>query len=74
MLQYVAPVMHFVIGVAVLGERMPPARWAGFALVWVALAILTVDGLRAGRSARRVAAGGGAVSGTDGPGRPRRRP
>lgn len=74
MLQYVAPVMHFVIGVAVLGERMPPARWAGFALVWVALAILTVDGLRAGRAARRVAAGGGSLSGTDAPGRPRRRP
>ena len=72
MLQYVAPVMHFVIGVAVLGERMPPARWAGFALVWVALAILTVDGVRAGRTARRVAAR--AVSATDAPGRPPRRP
>jgi chloramphenicol-sensitive protein RarD len=25
---------------------MPAARWAGFALVWVALAVLTVDMLR----------------------------
>jgi chloramphenicol-sensitive protein RarD len=29
---------------------MPPARWFGFALVWVALVILTVDGLRHSRA------------------------
>ncbi|NMR18841.1 EamA family transporter RarD [Cellulomonas fimi] len=58
MLQYVGPTMQFAIGVLVLGEEMPAARWAGFALVWLALVILTVDGLRAGRAeriARRVA-------------------
>lgn len=52
LLQYVAPTMQFVVGVAVFGEPMPAARWAGFALVWVALVVLTVDGLRAGRAAR----------------------
>ncbi len=46
LLQYIAPTLQFVIGVAVLHEEMPPARWAGFALVWVAIVILTVDGLR----------------------------
>lgn len=46
LLQYVTPVMQFLIGVTVFAEPMPPARWAGFALVWAALALLTVDGLR----------------------------
>ena len=46
LLQYVTPVMQFLIGVTVFGEPMPAARWAGFALVWTALALLTADGLR----------------------------
>ena len=51
--QYLAPVMQFLIGVVVLHEAMPPERWAGFALVWVALIVLAADALRHGRSARR---------------------
>ncbi|WP_448062848.1 EamA family transporter RarD [Cellulomonas hominis] len=50
MLQYLAPVLQFVIGVVVLHETMPPARWWGFALVWVALVLLATDGLRTSRS------------------------
>ena len=54
--QYLAPVLQFVVGVFVLRENMPPARWIGFALVWVALVILTVDVFvsagRAGRAGR----------------------
>ena len=50
MLQYIAPTMQLLLGVLVFDERMPPARWAGFALVWVALVVLTADGLRAGRA------------------------
>ncbi|MCM0639692.1 EamA family transporter RarD [Cellulomonas wangsupingiae] len=49
LLQYLAPVLQLAIGVLVAGERMPPARWWGFGLVWVALAVLTVDGLRHSR-------------------------
>ena len=49
MLQYVAPVLQFLIGVFVQHEDMPPSRWAGFLLVWLALVTLTWDGLRAGR-------------------------
>jgi chloramphenicol-sensitive protein RarD len=59
MLQYIAPTMQFLIGTVVFGEHMPPARWFGFALVWVALVVLTADGVRAGRAealARRAAA------------------
>lgn len=49
LLQYLTPTMQFVIGVTVFGEQMPAARWWGFGLVWVALVVLTTDGLRAGR-------------------------
>ncbi|WP_308113366.1 EamA family transporter RarD [Antribacter soli] len=53
MLQYLGPALQFAFGVLVFHEQMPPVRWAGFALVWVALVILTVDGLRAARSQPR---------------------
>ena len=49
LLQYLTPTMQFVIAVVVFDEEMPAARWVGFALVWVALVVLTVDHLRAGR-------------------------
>ena len=50
MLQYLAPVIQFLVGLLVFGEHMPPARWAGFFLVWVALILLTVDGIRQART------------------------
>lgn len=53
MLQYLAPVLQFLIGLLVQHEVMPASRWAGFLLVWLALALLTWDGVRAGRRARR---------------------
>nr|WP_307841041.1 EamA family transporter RarD [Streptomyces sp. GESEQ-4] len=53
LLQYLAPVFQFLLGVAYFREAMPPERWAGFALVWLALTLLTAD---AWRSARRVRA------------------
>ncbi|PFG34096.1 EamA family transporter RarD [Sanguibacter antarcticus] len=52
MLQYIAPIMQFLIGVLVFHEAMPTVRWIGFSLVWLALAILTVDALRAVRASR----------------------
>ena len=45
LLQYLAPVIQFLIGVTYFGEDMPTCRWAGFALVWLALEGLTVDDL-----------------------------
>jgi chloramphenicol-sensitive protein RarD len=51
LLQYLTPVLQFLIGWLVVGEAMPAARWAGFALVWMALATLTWDGLRTMREA-----------------------
>lgn len=49
LLQYLAPVLQFGCGVLVFHEQMPAARWFGFAVVWVALIVLTWDGLRAAR-------------------------
>jgi chloramphenicol-sensitive protein RarD len=51
--QYLAPVLQFIIGVAFLHEEMPLERWIGFALVWVALIVLTADMLASGRAQRR---------------------
>lgn len=52
MVQYLAPVFQFALGITVFHETMPPERWAGFALVWLALALLTWDALRTARTAR----------------------
>lgn len=43
LLQYLAPVLQFALGVFVLDEAMPASRWIGFGLVWVALVIFTVE-------------------------------
>jgi chloramphenicol-sensitive protein RarD len=56
LLQYVTPLMQLAIGVFVYEEPMPPARLAGFAIVWLALAVFTADSLRAARTARRTVA------------------
>ncbi|MEW2219890.1 EamA family transporter RarD [Streptomyces sp. NPDC006990] len=52
LLQYLAPAFMFLLGLTVFGEEMPPERWAGFGLVWVALTILTWDALRNARRGR----------------------
>ncbi|MCF3962133.1 EamA family transporter RarD [Streptomyces fuscigenes] len=52
LLQYLTPVLQLALGVAYFHEPMPPERWAGFALVWVALIVLTGDALRTARTAR----------------------
>lgn len=51
--QFFAPVLQFVIGVYYFQEEMPLARWLGFALMWIALVILTIDLFRSSRAARR---------------------
>ena len=49
LLQYVTPTAQFVLGVYYFGETMSVARWLGFGLVWAALVVLTVAGLRDAR-------------------------
>ncbi|MFI6286812.1 EamA family transporter RarD [Streptomyces sp. NPDC051018] len=52
LLQYLAPVFQFLLGVLYFHEAMPPERWAGFTLVWLALTVLTWDALRTARRTR----------------------
>ncbi|WP_328537263.1 EamA family transporter RarD [Streptomyces sp. NBC_00344] len=52
LLQYLAPVFQFGLGIVYFHEAMPPERWAGFALVWLALTVLTWDALRNARRTR----------------------
>jgi len=51
---YLTPVLQFLVGWIVFDEPMSAARWAGFTLVWIALAVLTWDGLRRARAGRLV--------------------
>jgi len=44
-LQYVAPILQLAVGLLIYHEPMPPARLAGFVLVWVALIIFTLDAI-----------------------------
>lgn len=46
LLQYLGPGLQFVFGLTVFHESMTGPRWIGFLLVWLALAIFTVDGVR----------------------------
>lgn len=46
LLQYIAPSMLFVQGALLYGEPVGAARLMGFALIWAALALYSLDGLR----------------------------
>ena len=49
LLQYFAPVLQFIVALAVFKEAMTTDRWIGFGVVWLALLVLTVDMLRTAR-------------------------
>jgi chloramphenicol-sensitive protein RarD len=58
-LQYLLPTINFVLGWALYDEDLPWSRLVGFGLVWAALLIVTVDGVRstvARRAAPRIPA------------------
>lgn len=44
-LQYIAPTLQFLLGVAVYGETLTLHRLAGFGLVWAALAVFGIEGI-----------------------------
>ena len=53
LLQYIAPTLQFLIGVLVFNEPFGTDRAIGFTCIWIALAILAVDGvMRARRTAQ----------------------
>jgi len=51
-IQYLAPSVHFVLGVVAYDEPFGSGRLVGFVLVWLGLAVFTADGLRSGRVTR----------------------
>ncbi len=59
LLQFVTPVLQLLCGVLLLGEEMSQARWVGFGIVWLALALLTVDSLVEGGRRRSAASRSG---------------
>ena len=50
LLQYITPTLQFSIGVWVLNEDMPTARWVGFLIIWAALVTLAIDLIRSSRT------------------------
>jgi chloramphenicol-sensitive protein RarD len=53
LLQYVSPTLQLLVGVVLFGEPFAGAKLAGFALIWLALALYTAEGLLFARTASR---------------------
>jgi chloramphenicol-sensitive protein RarD len=51
LLQYIGPTLQLLVGVAVFHEPFAAARAAGFAAIWAALALYTLEGWWQGRGA-----------------------
>ncbi len=51
-MQYIVPTMNFLIGWLLYDESLPPLRLFGFSLVWLGLAILSIDTARRARATR----------------------
>ncbi len=52
LMQYVTPVLQFMIGLLVVHETMARTQWIGFGLVWAALVLFSIDQLRNGLAVR----------------------
>lgn len=53
LLQYLTPSMQMTWGLVVGNEPMSATRWAGFGLIWLALAVFTVDAFSRAYRTRR---------------------
>ena len=49
-MQYISPILQFLVGILYFHEPMPAARWFGFMLVWCGLAVLIFDAVRGSRN------------------------
>jgi chloramphenicol-sensitive protein RarD len=47
LLQFLTPILQLVLGAGFFGEPVRFSEWIGFALVWVALTVLSIDAFRA---------------------------
>lgn len=55
-LNYLVPLINFLLGWAVYDEPVPLVRFIGFLLIWCALVAVTIDTVRSSRRARPVPA------------------
>ena len=62
-MQYVVPTINFLLGWLVYDEELDTARVVGFALVWLALVIVTIDTVHHTRTVAAVAVAAGVLSG-----------
>jgi chloramphenicol-sensitive protein RarD len=56
-LQYISPTFQFFLGVFAYGEPFTPTRLLGFAPIWLALVIYSLDGMKEERRRRLALAG-----------------
>ncbi len=61
LLQYIAPIAQFALGVLWFHEPMPASRWIGFVLVWIALAVFTYEAATHRRRQLRLVAEASAI-------------
>jgi chloramphenicol-sensitive protein RarD len=54
-LNYLVPIINFLLGWLVYGEPLPPSRVVGFVFVWCALVAVTTDTVRAARRTNELA-------------------
>jgi chloramphenicol-sensitive protein RarD len=54
-LQYLGPTLQLGLGVLVFREPLPPTKLLGFVLIWLAVALYTLEGAMLGRAAGRPA-------------------
>jgi len=48
-IQYITPTMQFMLGVFVYNEPFPMARLVGFSMIWLALLVYSIEGVRFNR-------------------------
>ncbi|GAB2872436.1 EamA family transporter RarD [Nocardioides pacificus] len=61
LLQYLAPILQFALGVLLFHEPMPAGRWVGFGLVWLALVVFTIEAINHRRRQLRLTAEASAI-------------
>lgn len=66
LLQFMTPILQLSCGVFIAHEIVPDTEWAGFAIVWLALVVLTGDSLRQMRTTRTTRRSEAALAPADG--------
>ncbi len=52
-IQFLSPTMQFLVAVFLIGERMPPERWAAIGFVWAAVLVFIADAVVQLRNRKR---------------------